>query len=308
MEERDVSAWSTMIKGYGVNHEGEMAVKCFEDMLEQGVRPDTVTFTCLLAACNHSGLVDEGWAILKRMREEHGIEPVEEHDVCMVSLLAKSGHLFEAEMFLERIRSSSQKTWASLLSACKTFGEEHLASRCFQRLVQIDPNVAAWYVLLAGAYAGADMWDEANRLEELRRYAGLPKKPASASIEIGGEVHEFVVGKNRNHDVSEMLSAVNSGTKGKGHVPNVGFVLRPFPDQRKESLLCEHAEKLALAFGLIHTPQGATLRVTKSLRMCGDCHDVSKLVSKAEKREIIIRDDCSLHRFIDGSCSCGDMF
>ena len=85
-------------------------------------------------------------------------------------------------------------------------------------------------------------------------------------------------------------------------------MLKPILDDEKEVVLCEHAEKVAIAFGLLSTPQGTTLRVTKNLRMCNDCHNTGKLVSQIEKREIIVRDDCCIHHFKDGLCSCSDMF
>ena len=125
---------------------------------------------------------------------------------------------------------------------------------------------------------------------------------------MNNEVHEFSVGCIESKEISRALKALNSFIVKEGHVPNLDRVLKPISDDEKEVVLCEHAEKLAIAFGLLSTPQGATLRVTKNLRMCNDCHDVSKIISKVEQREIIIRDDCSLHHFIDGSCSCGDMF
>jgi hypothetical protein len=36
------------------------AFKFFEWMCEEGVQPDDITFVCLLSACSHAGLKDEG--------------------------------------------------------------------------------------------------------------------------------------------------------------------------------------------------------------------------------------------------------
>ena len=101
---------------------------------------------------------------------------------------------------------------------------------------------------------------------------------------------------------------MNSQLRNAGHRPHVALVLKPISDQEKEVMLCEHAEKVAIAFGLLNTPDGVTLRVSKNLRMCVDCHDASKIISRIERREIILRDDCCIHHFRDGSCSCQDMF
>lgn len=51
-----------------------------------------------------------------------------------------------------------------------------------------------------------------------------------------------------------------------------------------------HSDKLALAFGLINTPKGATIRIMKNLRMCrGDCHGAFKLTSDIVERELVER-------------------
>jgi pentatricopeptide repeat protein len=39
---------------------GKEALKYFEQMCEEGVQPNYITFSCLLSACSHAGLVDEG--------------------------------------------------------------------------------------------------------------------------------------------------------------------------------------------------------------------------------------------------------
>ena len=79
-------------------------------------------------------------------------------------------------------------------------------------------------------------------------------------------------------------------------------------DKAKEDNLCGHCERLAIAFGLINTAPGATIRVSKNLRVCADCHNATKVISKIEKRDIIIRDSCQIHHFKDGECSCDDFY
>ncbi|RYR21918.1 hypothetical protein Ahy_B03g067212 isoform B [Arachis hypogaea] len=77
-------------------------------------------------------------------------------------------------------------------------------------------------------------------------------------------------------------------------------------EEVKERMLWDHSERLALAFALINTNPGVTIRITKNLRVCGDCHTVMKMISKLTGREIIMRDITRFHHFRDGRCSCGD--
>lgn len=57
---KDVVAWTSMIEGYGIHGLGSDALDLFDQMCEEGVAPNSVTFLSLLAACSHSGLVSEG--------------------------------------------------------------------------------------------------------------------------------------------------------------------------------------------------------------------------------------------------------
>lgn len=88
--------------------------------------------------------------------------------------------------------------------------------------------------------------------------------------------------------------------------PRLHWVSQDIPDSAKEELVCGHSEKLAIACALINTSEGTTICVVKNLRICGDCHDATSLISKLEKRKIEVRDANRVHFFEAGKCSCGD--
>jgi hypothetical protein len=94
--------------------------------------------------------------------------------------------------------------------------------------------------------------------------------------------------------------------KKAGFVPDLQSVLHDVDDELKEEMLSRHSEKLAIAFGLISTPEKMTLRIMKNLRVCNDCHTAIKIISKVVDREIILRDATRFHHFRDGLCSCKD--
>ncbi|RDX75653.1 Pentatricopeptide repeat-containing protein DOT4, chloroplastic, partial [Mucuna pruriens] len=70
-------------------------------------------------------------------------------------------------------------------------------------------------------------------------------------------------------------------------------------DDMKEVLLCGHSEKLAMAFGILNLVPGRTVRVTKNLRVCEDCHEMRKFMSKTTGRENVLRDSNRFHHFKD---------
>ena len=86
----------------------------------------------------------------------------------------------------------------------------------------------------------------------------------------------------------------------------LGFLCHDVSEEEKEHNLTTHSEKLAIAFGLLNTAPGVVLRVTKNLRICGDCHTATKFISMIYGREIFVRDVNRFHHFKDGHCSCGD--
>ncbi|KAJ7561790.1 hypothetical protein O6H91_03G041400 [Diphasiastrum complanatum] len=312
MPHRDIVSWGALIGGYARQSDFKMAQQCLNDMQLEGCKPDKVIFLIILAACSRKGLVDEGFQYFKSMSEEYGITPSIEHHTCLVDLLGRAGHLDDAENLLSNMpMPPNLKGWGSLLSSCKTYGDLERGRRCFDQMLRLDSRNASAYVQMSNIFADADMWADAHKVEELRKKAGAWKKPAQAWIEVDNKIHGFDVGDN-SHPQSDFIYAklkvLSRQMKEEGYVPKVELVVKPVSDEDKEDALCGHVEKLAIAYGLVSTPPGTTLRAAKSLRVCTDCHSATKIISKLEKREIFIRDAYRLHHFKDGACSCNDFF
>ncbi|KAJ3706075.1 hypothetical protein LUZ61_009780 [Rhynchospora tenuis] len=113
---------------------------------------------------------------------------------------------------------------------------------------------------------------------------------------------------NKRKETYEKVRELHKEIREIGYVPDTRYVLQDIDEEAKEQSLMYHSERLAIAFGLISTPPGTTLRIMKNLRICGDCHNAVKLMSKVVEREIIMRDNKRFHHFRDGVCSCGDFW
>ncbi|ESW27798.1 hypothetical protein PHAVU_003G233100 [Phaseolus vulgaris] len=74
------------------------------------------------------------------------------------------------------------------------------------------------------------------------------------------------------------------------YVPDMNSVLHGVEDSEKIKMLNHHGEKLAINFGLIFIPRRLPMRVVKNLRVCGDCHNATKYMSKSSQREIHVGD------------------
>jgi len=60
MPSQDVVTWTAILGGCAMHGHGKDALKHFEQMCDKGLQPDDITFVCLLSACSHAGLMDEG--------------------------------------------------------------------------------------------------------------------------------------------------------------------------------------------------------------------------------------------------------
>ncbi|KAG0538662.1 hypothetical protein BDA96_03G255700 [Sorghum bicolor] len=96
MISRDVVSWNTLILSYGINGHGEQAVALFNDMEESSEEQDSVIYLNTMLACSHSGQVDDGLIIFKKMNNEELVNLCKEHIGCLVDMLAKAGRLGEA--------------------------------------------------------------------------------------------------------------------------------------------------------------------------------------------------------------------
>ncbi|KAL0853855.1 hypothetical protein Bca101_059007 [Brassica carinata] len=83
------------------------------------------------------------------------------------------------------------------------------------------------------------------------------------------------------------LKSLGKEVREAGYVPETKYVLHDIDEEAKEKALMHHSERLAIAFGLINTPPGTTIRVMKNLRICGDCHNFIKILSSIEDKEFV---------------------
>ncbi|XP_052186683.1 pentatricopeptide repeat-containing protein At3g12770-like [Diospyros lotus] len=307
---KDVILWNSMITGYGMHGHASEALSLYGRMIEEGIKPNQATLVSLLAACSHSGLLNEGICLFNCMEANLNIKPNEKHYACFVDLLGRAGRLEEAEAFIRRMPlEPGVAVLEALLSGCQTHKNINMGVEIADKLLQLDAVNPTIYVVLSNIYAHAKRWDAVNYVRELMRKQGLKKTPGYSLIEMGNQVHAFLAGDDSHPnwgEISQFLETLRFEVEACGYVPDTSCVLRNVDEQMKVKLLWGHSERLAIAFGLMSTPAGSTIRITKNLRVCVDCHNFTKSLSKTVKREIIVRDLNRFHHFLDGKCSCGD--
>ncbi|GFZ03592.1 pentatricopeptide repeat (PPR) superfamily protein [Actinidia rufa] len=161
MPSKDVISWSAMISGLASHGHGREAIEAFWEMQRMGVAPDDQTFTGVLCACSHSGLVDEGWMFFDCMSKEFSITPNVHHYGCMVDLLGRAGLLEQAYQLILSMRVRPDAAmWRTLLGACRIYGHVSLGECVIEHLIELKAQEAGDYVLLLNTYSSVGDWEK----------------------------------------------------------------------------------------------------------------------------------------------------
>ncbi|XP_052194815.1 pentatricopeptide repeat-containing protein At2g15690, mitochondrial isoform X2 [Diospyros lotus] len=281
MPERNIDSWHLMINGYAANGLGDDGLELYEQMKTLGLQIDEQTFLAVLSACASADAVEEGFIHFESMKTEYGIVPGIEHYLKLLDVLGHSGHVTEAEEFIEKLPfEPTVKIWEALRNYARIHGDIDLEDRAEELMVGLDPSKA-----------------DAKKIP-----TPPPKKQSLISMLEGkNRIAEF-----RNPTLYRDDEKLKAAKKEQGYVPDTRYVLHDIDQEAKEQALLYHSERLAIAYGLISTPARTPLRIIKNLRICGDCHNAIKIMSKIVGRELIVRDNKRFHHFKDGKCSCGD--
>jgi pentatricopeptide repeat protein len=189
---KDKLSWTSMIAGYGMNGYGNEAIQLFSSMIHAGVRPDHVVFLALISACSHAGLVDEGWNFFRSMTPVYKVQPEKEVYGCVINLLARAGRLREAFDLINGMPfAPDESIWGALLGACKMHKNVELGRLVARKIIEVNPDGAKTYILLANIYAAGSKWDEYAVMRRLLRGVGTRKEAGMSWIDINGKMYSF---------------------------------------------------------------------------------------------------------------------
>ena len=183
MPERNIISYNSVISGLGLHGCASEAFRMFDEVLEKGLIPDEATFSALLGACCHAGLVKDGREIFRRMQDEFDIIARPEHYVYMVKLLGSAGELEEAYNLIQSLPEPvDQAILGALLSCCNSCGNSEMAETVARQLFESNPDDNAYRVMLSNIYAGEGRWDDVKNLRD-KITGGLRKMPGLSWIE-----------------------------------------------------------------------------------------------------------------------------
>ncbi|KAL5059935.1 hypothetical protein RYX36_031539 [Vicia faba] len=231
------------------------------------------------------------------------------HYACIIELLGREGLLDDAVALVRNAPfKPTLNMWAALLTACRMHDNLELGTFAAENLYGMKPEKLCNYVVLLNLYNNSGKLKEAAGVLQTLKRKGLRILPACSWVEVNKQPYAFLFGDKSHPQIKEIYKKVDSMMV---EISRHGYVMEketllPDVDEEEQRVIKYHSEKLAIAFGIIKTPDWSPLRIIQSHRVCGDCHNAIKLITKVTGREIVLRDASRFHHFKNGSCSCGD--
>ena len=182
---KSVVSWSALIEGYAQLGEANMALNMYERMKAENFVPNLVTFTVLLTACSHAGLVGEGQKLFDEMRIDYHLTPTLEHYSCMIDLFGRAGHFDKAIGVIKRLPSSGYlPAWSALLGACRKWENVKLGRLAFEYAVKLDAKSAVPYFCMSSLYAASGIRRDGFK----QRFEEVSRKPGSNWLTINANI------------------------------------------------------------------------------------------------------------------------
>ncbi|KAJ3706634.1 hypothetical protein LUZ61_010339 [Rhynchospora tenuis] len=177
IREHNLVSYNTMLAGYATHGLGREGIEVFNKLIKDDIMPNEITFLSILSSCVHIGDVEKGHFYYKMM-QDYSIEPNLKHYTCMVDLLSRTGQLNQAFNLIRTMPIAPDPVvWSALLNGCVTKRNLELGEIAASKLIELEEDNMANYVLLANLYAVTEKWDDLARIRGLIREKGMHKNP-----------------------------------------------------------------------------------------------------------------------------------
>ncbi|XP_047331628.1 pentatricopeptide repeat-containing protein At5g61800 [Impatiens glandulifera] len=210
-KEKNLFTWNAMLGGLAMNGYGHLLLNYFSRMMNNGVKPDGVTFLSLLVGCSHSGLLNEAKKLFEEMEIVYGVPKELKHYGSMADLFGRSGCIREAEEMIDGMPIDGDLfVWGSLLSGCRKHGIVDVAEKAAGRVMKIKPEDGGVYSIMADVYVNAERWDDLENVRRLRDVKRVKKIAGCSVIQLeDGTSYEFIAGDDMHPMKMEIYQALN---------------------------------------------------------------------------------------------------
>lgn len=156
LSERDLLSWTTLLSGYAQADHLEKAVKCFNLMQRQGVKPNEFTLATGLSSCSRMAMLENG-QLLHSMAIKAGHSSDLFVSSAIVDMYANCGCIEEAEDAFEGVESADTVSWNSMLFGYLRHGKGLKVLESFRTMLDkgLEPDQVTFIaVLSACSYMG----------------------------------------------------------------------------------------------------------------------------------------------------------
>ncbi|KAJ7297411.1 hypothetical protein O6H91_Y058800 [Diphasiastrum complanatum] len=133
MSRRGIVPCNAMLAAYAKHGEGHNALKLWRELKHAGLKPDAVTFVCILNACANLEALDEGKKI-----HASAIEAGYELDVfvgtALISMYAKCGSVIHARESFDKMCVRNLVTWNAMITGYSRHESAFEAIRLYQEM------------------------------------------------------------------------------------------------------------------------------------------------------------------------------
>lgn len=134
MPYRDVVSWNAMILAYAQVEDGEAALKLYEQMQRQGLRPNERTYVGALKACGVIAGLDRGKTIHAEILKA-GIAASDLFvSTSLIDMYSKCGSMENAQQVFDQLSKKDVVAWNALIAGYANQGEIEAVEKLFRQM------------------------------------------------------------------------------------------------------------------------------------------------------------------------------
>ncbi|XWS57962.1 hypothetical protein CRYUN_Cryun09bG0218200 [Craigia yunnanensis] len=279
---RDSVSWNAIISCYIQYGNYDEALK-LSKIMKVDLKFDSITFVMLLAISTQ--LAD------KELRKEIHCNVIKlgfDSDLIvnnyMVDTYAKCGQINDSLKKFKNMKTHDRVTWNTIITACAQSGDFTLGLRMINQMrtegVMLDVATFLGILLMCSFFSAERQGKEIHGCIFIFRFeTDVPTGNTLIEMYSKCAYGMYGEGKKAVRAFEDIKAAgVIPDHVDSGYVADLRYVLHDVEEDEKRDLLCGHNKRLAIAFGLLNTKLGTPLQIVKNLRVCGDCHTVTKYI------------------------------
>ena len=147
---RNVVTWNALIAGYSQHGFGSKALECFNQMRDEQISPDVITYTSVLKACGIVKSLETGRVIDVEVRTKGLLQKDVMLGNSLVDMYAKCGALEKAQEVFDELPVRNVVTWNALITGYTQQEVGDQALKCFRQMQDegISPTAVTYVCIL----------------------------------------------------------------------------------------------------------------------------------------------------------------